>query len=92
MPPFSLNAIIMYYTYILHSETADRYYIGSTGDLKKRLEKHNFGGTASTRPYRPWKLVYAEEHESKTAALKRENEIKKKKSRIYITTLIKAQD
>ena len=81
----------MYYTDIIHSESAVHYYIGSTSDLEKRLEKHNYGGTASTRPYRPWKMVYFEEFSTKTDALKRENEIKKKKSHIYIKTLIKGQ-
>jgi putative endonuclease len=80
----------MYYTYILYSESADRYYVGSTGNLEKRLEKHNFGNTVSTRPYRPWKLVYFEEYETKSAALRRESEIKMKKSRKYLTSLIEA--
>ena len=82
--------LVMFYTYILYSESADRYYIGSTENLEKRLEKHNFGGTASTRPYRRWKLVYREEYSTKAEALKRENEIKRKKSRAYITGLIRA--
>lgn len=27
-------------------------------DLKKRLETHNNGGNVSTKPHRPWKLVW----------------------------------
>ncbi|MFO7841503.1 MAG: GIY-YIG nuclease family protein, partial [Fidelibacterota bacterium] len=39
----------MYFTYILYSETSDRYYIGYTSDLSKRLEKHNNGNSRSTK-------------------------------------------
>jgi hypothetical protein len=34
----------MYYVYILRSLVNDRYYIGSTKDLERRLKKHNVGG------------------------------------------------
>ncbi len=77
-----------FYTYIIQSKQNGRYYIGFSVDLEKRVEKHNAGGTASTRPYRPWELVYFEEFETKTEALKREKEIKKKKSRNYIEKII----
>jgi putative endonuclease len=79
-----------YFVYILYSEKADRYYIGSTSDVDKRLQKHNLGGTASTRPGRPWKLVYTETLQTKTDALVREKQIKKKKSRKYIEWLIRS--
>ncbi|MDX1270388.1 GIY-YIG nuclease family protein [Bizionia paragorgiae] len=36
----------MYLTYILYSDTLDRYYIGYTGDLLiERLRKHNTNGS-----------------------------------------------
>jgi putative endonuclease len=49
----------MHYAYILRSvlEPA-RYYYGSTSDLRKRLAVHNAGGNVSTKPYRPWTLVW----------------------------------
>ena len=77
-----------YYTYILYSNRRDRYYIGYTSDIENRLKKHNSGGTKSTRSGIPWKLVYYEEFENKTDALKREREIKNKKSRKYIEFLV----
>ncbi len=36
----------------------------------------------------PWRLVYFEMFETRTEAIKRENEIKSKKSRKYIEVLI----
>jgi putative endonuclease len=78
-----------YFTYILYSQLRDRYYIGYSHDPIARLEEHNSGATISTRNGRPWQLVYQEEFDNKTNAIKRESEIKRKKSRKYIESLIK---
>ncbi|MCH7398605.1 GIY-YIG nuclease family protein [Belliella sp. DSM 107340] len=79
----------MYFVYILYSAKTDRYYVGSTNDLEKRLRHHNLGLTPSTKSGSPsWELVYHEVLANRTTALKRELEIKKKKSRKYILWLI----
>jgi putative endonuclease len=77
-----------FYTYILFSEKTNRYYIGSTEDIDKRVEKHNAGATPSTKPGRPWKVVYREEFYSKSEAIKREIYLKRMKSRVFIELLI----
>ncbi|MDZ7796037.1 MAG: GIY-YIG nuclease family protein [Candidatus Marinimicrobia bacterium] len=78
----------MYYTYILYSESADRYYVGYTSNLKDRLWHHNSHAVRSTRRGIPWKIVYYEVYSEKHDAIVREHEIKKKKSRKYIASLI----
>ena len=50
----------MFYTYILYSENADRYYVGHCEDLTQRLERHNNKMVLSTKSYTPWRLVYHE--------------------------------
>jgi putative endonuclease len=35
----------MFYVYILYSEKLDKYYVGSTNDLLRRLNDHNRGKT-----------------------------------------------
>ncbi|WP_165824130.1 GIY-YIG nuclease family protein [Pseudochryseolinea flava] len=35
-----------YYTYIIFSETTNRYYIGHTENLDNRLHEHNTGETS----------------------------------------------
>jgi putative endonuclease len=35
----------------------DRYYTGSTSDLKTRFSEHNKGHSPHTRKYLPWELV-----------------------------------
>ncbi len=82
----------MFYLYIIQSEKTGKYYIGSCENIEVRLNRHNQGTTPSTKLGRPWKLVYKEEYSFRTEALKREREIKKKKSRKYIEFLINSSD
>ena len=77
-----------YYVYILQSLKDGSYYVGSTQDLASRLERHNQGRTQYTKPKRPWQPVYSEEHPDRSSAVKRENQIKKRKSKEYIESLV----
>ncbi len=60
-------------------ECSDKsYYCGYTSDLNRRIEEHNSGrGSKYTRARRPVRLVYSEERETRSSAMKREAEIKK---------------
>lgn len=52
-------------------------YTGYTTDIERRIKEHNEGkGAKYTRGRIPVKLVYYEEKETKSLALKREYEIK----------------
>jgi len=62
----------MYFVYILQSLKTLKYYIGSSSDVEKRLIMHNRGSTRSTKPYRPWKVIYTESFPTKSDAEKRE--------------------
>jgi len=42
-----------YFVYILQSIKDKTYYVGSTQDLDSRLERHNQGRVAYTKPKRP---------------------------------------
>ena len=80
----------MHYTYILFSQSANKYYIGATSDgLQERLRKHLSHHKGFTGKYSDWTMVYHETFESFCEALAREKEIKKWKSRKKIELLIK---
>ena len=62
----------MYYVYILHSEKDGKLYVGSTPDLKTRIEKHKRGYVLATKHRRPLKLVYYEAYLTQRDAKRRE--------------------
>lgn len=65
-----------YYVYMLYCADGT-LYTGSTNDPKKRVTKHNRKrGAKYTRNRTPVQLVYLEEVEDKSTALKREHQIK----------------
>ena len=82
--------MVKWFTYILYSSKINKYYVGVTDNLKWRLDRHNLGWGKYTKNGIPWELVYQESLISKFEALKREKEIKNKKSRKYIESLINA--
>ena len=71
----------MHYLYILYSKRIDRYYSGETGDVGRRLRKHNDGHSVATKKGVPWELKKVIEFETKTEAIKAEKWLKKMKSR-----------
>ena len=47
----------MHIVYILTSrEYPERYYIGMTDNLDRRLKEHNAGDTVYSKRYAPWQL------------------------------------
>jgi putative endonuclease len=67
----------MYFVYVLLCADGS-LYTGSTNDIEKRLEAHKNGkGAAYTKSHKPVKIVYSQEFDTKSKALKREAEIKK---------------
>lgn len=77
----------MYYIYILRCR-GGTLYVGSTNDIKKRLEVHNAGkGAKYTRGRLPVKLRYSESFNTKSEALKREAILKRlpRKQKLLLT-------
>lgn len=77
----------MYYVYIIYSASHDVYYKGYTLGCEKRLEEHNEGKSKYTSGKGPWLLVFVQEYEQKTDALKREKQLKRQ-HRKYLEWLI----
>jgi len=66
----------MWFTYILLCRDKS-LYCGATNNLAKRFAEHVAGrGGRYTRSHKPIKIIYSEEFAEKSAALKREAEIK----------------
>jgi putative endonuclease len=78
----------MFTVYIIYSLSFDRYYVGHTGDIADRLFRHNNSGSKATKKGADWTLKYTKQFDSRSEAMKHEMEIKAKKSRKYIESLI----
>ena len=60
----------------MKSKIDDKLYVGFTDDLKKRFRDHNNGKVGSTRPRRPFLLLFYEAFLSKKDAVLREKFLK----------------
>lgn len=78
----------MFCMYILWSEKLKKYYVGSTQGLEQRVLYHNSGNVTFTKLGVPWQIVYSEEFETRTDAVRRERQIKSWKSSKSISDLI----
>ena len=80
----------MFIVYVLYSESYSKIYIGYTSNLAQRFLSHNeLAKKGYTIKFRPWKIIYSENFDSKSNALKREKELKSAKGRTFIWNLIK---
>ena len=80
----------MFTVYVLYSRKFKKIYVGFTSDLEARFKSRNELGTKGwTIKYRPWIILYQEEFDSKSEAMKREKELKSGKGREFIWSLIK---
>ena len=46
----------MKYVYILETHDSERFYVGVSDDLRRRLAKHNAGEVPHTSKYGPWRI------------------------------------
>jgi putative endonuclease len=66
----------LYHVYILECSDGS-FYVGSTTNLKLRLQEHSEGKSSYTSAHLPVKLVYTEEYETLTEARQREMQLHK---------------
>jgi putative endonuclease len=85
----------MFYVYILFSKSSDRFYIGHTNDVARRLTEHNnpVSGKKYSAKHKEWDLVYSVPvSDSRSDAFRVERFFKKQKSREFILKLIENRD
>jgi putative endonuclease len=79
----------MFFVYILHSMALNRYYVGQSSDVAKRLTEHRSGQARSTRAARDWELLFIQSVSGRREAVLLERRIKKAKSCRTIERFIK---
>jgi len=78
----------MYYVYVLRSCVNGDLYKGSTENLERRLIQHNEGLVKYTSKFKPWELVYYEEFETRSLAVRRERFFKTGKGRELLKLIL----
>jgi len=82
----------MFVVYALFSRTHDKIYIGFTSNMEERFKSHNeLGKKGWTIKFRPWEIIYQEQHVEKADAMRREKELKTTIGRKFIRSLINAK-
>ncbi len=66
----------MFYTYAIKSLNRNYIYVGLTNNVNRRLEEHNKGYNKTTKPYKPFKLIYKEEFVTRNKAREKEKYLK----------------
>ena len=74
----------MIVVYVLKSIDSNYHYIGHTKDMNKRLIQHNVGKVRASKAHRPYRVIYQEEVQSRSEAVKRERYLKKGKGNIWL--------
>jgi putative endonuclease len=77
----------LFYIYIIHSQRLQRYYVGSTEIVEKRLQEHNAGKSTSTRAGSPWELIHTESFITRSEAMLHERKIKARGIKRYLTDI-----
>ena len=81
-----------FFCYLLECSDGS-YYCGWTMDLEKRVQAHSSGkGARYTRSRLPIKLVFSEEFDDRSSAMRRECEIKGKNHREKKALVVSSKD
>ncbi len=78
----------MYYTYILKM-ISDKFYIGYTDNLKRRLQEHKCGHVNTTKKFLPIQLIFYEAFLNKKDATRREKYFKTNKGKITLRLMLR---
>jgi putative endonuclease len=79
----------MVYTYVIRSRKGNKFYTGTTTDLRKRFREHNEGEVASTKNRGPFELIYYEGCIKKEDVFARERYLKTGMGKRYLKNRLK---
>ena len=87
-PPAGVSLKDMFSIYVLKSLRNRKRYIGYTSkSVQERLVEHNSGTNTFTRQNKPFVLIYSEEYQTKTEAMKREKFLKSGQGRKFLDNM-----
>ena len=66
----------MYYVYSIKSLSRKYIYVGLTNNYERRIKEHQKGKEKTTKPYRPFKILFIEKFDTRAQARAREKYLK----------------
>ena len=82
--------MIPFYVYVLLSLKDGKFYIGRTNNLIRRLIRHERGLVISTKPRRPFKLIFFEGYPNLYDAIRREKYFKTYHGKMFLKRRLKS--
>ena len=82
----------MYFVYILYSGSLNKFYVGSTEDVEKRVKQHNNGKGKFTSKGIPGIVVTSFKCEDRSEAVRLELKIKKRGIKRYLQDISSANN
>lgn len=81
----------MIVVYAIKSQIRNWLYVGQTNNLERRLHEHNSGLNKSTKPYKPFDLVFQEKFSDRNKAREAEKYYKSAGGKRKLNLLLKSQ-
>jgi putative endonuclease len=76
-----------YFAYAISSVDRDYIYAGISDNVERRVDQHNNGYEKTTRPYRPFRLIYTEKFNTRIDSRKKEKFLKSGLGKQYLRKL-----
>lgn len=86
--PAGRRAHNMYYVYALKSRKRNYIYVGMTNDIDRRVKQHEDGKSRTTKPYRPFILIWKQEYATRPEAREREKYLKSGTGKEFLKSLL----
>ncbi len=85
---FHYNEVMGCYVYAIASESCKYIYVGLAYDWEGRIARHQAGRERTTKPYRPFRVIYLEECVDRVAARHREKYLKSGAGKEFLKQLV----
>ena len=80
----SVALFMQFYVYAIYSPSTDKVYVGQTKNMVQRLHDHRHGYSPYTSRAKDWVLFHKEILPDRSAALKREKQLKSFRGREFL--------
>src|SRR5688572_29414331 len=79
----------MFFVYCLSSLWRSYLYVGLTDNLERRINEHQSGKNHTTKPYRPFEIIFSETFNTRKEARQKEKYLKSGVGKEFLKTIMK---